>query len=275
MCNVDKILILTPVKNAETFLDMHFSNLDKLTYPHHHISLGFLESDSSDQTYALLKGRLPELRKTFRKADAWKKDYGFYLPDGTPRWAGKIQLERRTVLAKSRNALLELALDDEDWVLWMDADLLEYPRNIIEKLLATGKDIVQPHCVLEYGGPTFDCNGWLHRGKKHLDDLRDEGDLVELHAVGGTMLLIKADIHREGLIFPPYLYGKTNPRSRRLQFFLGNWKDWLFGLPQITKSIMRDEFRGEIETEGLGIMADELGYTCWGMPNLEIKHRHE
>jgi hypothetical protein len=27
---------------------------------------------------------------------------------------------------------------------------------------------------------------------------------------------------------------------------------------------------GEIETEGLGVLASDMGYECWGMPNLEI-----
>lgn len=31
-------------------------------------------------------------------------------------------------------------------------------------------------------------------------------------------------------------------------------------------------YTGEIETEGLGMMAYDMGYECWGMPNLEIKH---
>jgi hypothetical protein len=32
---------------------------------------------------------------------------------------------------------------------------------------------------------------------------------------------------------------------------------------------------GEVETEGLGLMAHDMGYTCWGMPNLEIVHAAE
>jgi len=34
-----------------------------------------------------------------------------------------------------------------------------------------------------------------------------------------------------------------------------------------------DSDAGEIETEGLGIMAHDMGHDCWGLPNLEIKHR--
>ena len=39
------------------------------------------------------------------------------------------------------------------------------------------QEIVQPHCVLEYGGPTFDTNGWRDHERLHLDDLRDEGEV--------------------------------------------------------------------------------------------------
>jgi hypothetical protein len=140
--------------------------------------------------------------------------------------------------AKGRNHLLLHALDDEDWVLWMDVGLVEYPRDIIERLLAAGKDIVQP----------FDRNAWRDHGKLHIDDLRGEGKLVELHAAGGTTLLVRAELHRDGLILPPFPYGVRNGRIRP-------------GRP-----------RG-LETEGLGIMAGEMGRRCWAIPDLEILHR--
>jgi peptide chain release factor subunit 1 len=61
------------------------------------------------------------------------------------------------------------------------------------------------------------------------------------------MLLVRADLHRKGLHFPESLYGAGNPLCR--------------------------DVVGEIETEGLGIMAHDMGYRCWGLPNLEIRHR--
>jgi hypothetical protein len=167
------------------------------------------------------------------------------------------------VLAKSRNYLLFRTLDDEDWVLWLDVDVIEYPSDIIRRLLGARKDIVQPHCVKEYGGETFDLNAWRDKGKYHLQDLRKEGDLVKLHAVGGTMILIKADVHRQGLIFPPFLYGRKNPLMRRDNRFLS--QGGIHGL-------IRRKSAGEIETEGLGLMAHDMGYECWGMPHLEIRH---
>jgi hypothetical protein len=110
--------------------------------------------------------------------------------------------------------------------------------------------------VKEPGGPTYDRNAWRDRGRVHLDDLRGGPDQVRLDAVGGTMLLVKADAHRDGLIFPPFLYGGRNRLAR-------DPNPWV---PDVV---------GEIDTEGFGIMAADFGYQCWGLPNLEIRHADE
>ena len=242
----ERVLILTPVKDGSVFIKGYCRRLQQLTYPHNLISVGLLESDSRDSTCQVLQSQLPALRREFNRVGMWKRDFGYHTPPGVHRGTEAIQVERRTVLAKSRNHLLLHALDDEDWVLWLDVDVIEYPPDIIERLLATAKQIVQPHCVLEYGGPTFDENAWRDKGRLHMGDLRQEGELVELDAVGGTMLLVRADLHRDGLIFPAFPYGQENARRR----------------PE----------RGEFETEGLGLMAQDMGHQCWGMPHLEIRH---
>lgn len=95
----------------------------------------------------------------------WKRDFGFRIPPHVPRWSPELQVERRATIARSRNHLLSRALDDEERVLWIDA--------------------------------------WRDHGRLHTDELRAEGDLVPLDTVGGTMLLVRADVHRDGLIFPP------------------------------------------------------------------------
>ena len=151
-----------------------------------------------------------------------RRDFDYQVPTGIHRGAEPIQAQRRAILAKSRNHLLAHALDDEEWVLWLDVDVIEYPPDIIERLLATAKDIVQPHCVLDYRGPTFDKNAWRDHGRLHLEDLRSEGDLVELDAVGGTMLLVHADLHRDGLVFPSFPYGLRNSAHPRR--CAANWR---------------------------------------------------
>lgn len=251
------ILVLTPVKDAAEEAVGYVDRLLALTHPAEHLAVGILESDSTDGTHEAFATELERLTAAgWRSARIWKRDFGYHIPKGVPRWEPSIQLDRRRTLALSRNHLLFNALtDDIDWVLWLDADVLEYQADILELLLSLRRDILQPHCVRFWGGKTFDTNAWRDQGTVHLDDMRGEGFVVPLHAVGGTMLFVRADCHRDGLIWPPYLYGVGNPLIRTDPEALGR--------PEV----------GEIETEGLGIMAADMGFECWGLPLLEIRHR--
>jgi hypothetical protein len=247
------VLVLTPVKDATVHLDRYFELLDRLTYPAGQLSLGLLDSDSTDGTFEAVGKHLALREGRWRRVGVWQRNYGFHLPKDQPRWAPHLQIPRRTILAKSRNHLLMHALDDEDWVLWIDVDVVDYPTDIIERLLAYDKQILQPHCVRQPGGPTFDLNAWSRDGTIHMDQQRGGPELVRLDAVGGTMLLVQADLHRDGLMFPPFFYGAGSGAIRQRHPF--------FGRPA-----------GEIETEGLGIMARDMGVQCWGLPGLEILH---
>ena len=244
------ILILTPVKNGSRHLARYLELIQRLNWPREHLSMGLLESDSDDQTWAMLQTMRASLDARAANVTLVKRDYGFTIPKRIPRWSPAFQLARRTIMARARNQLLFRALREEDWVLWIDIDVIEYPADIIQRLLAPGVDIIHPHCVRRYGGETFDRNAWAEHGGKLMQDMRGEG-LVRLDAVGGTMLMVKADIHRDGLIFPTFKYGVSNSRTRP------NHPIWE---------------KGEIETEGLGIMATDMGHQCWGLPDLEILH---
>jgi Anp1 len=251
------VLILTPVKQASEHLDHYFRLLDRLLYPPERLSIGFLVSDSTDDTLERLHARLDHLRERYARATVVHRDFGFKLPPGTHRWAAPIQLARRVTLAKSRNHLLFAALRDEDWVLWIDVDLLDYPPDVLRKLLATGKDIVHPHCVLRHGGPTYDWNAWRNGGTERMDSLRGGRSIVRLDGVGASMLLVRADVHRAGLIFPPYLYGRQSRFARQ------------------PSPLAPDHGVGEVESEGLGLMAKDMGVECWGLPDLEILHLNQ
>jgi UDP:flavonoid glycosyltransferase YjiC (YdhE family)/glycosyltransferase involved in cell wall biosynthesis len=252
----ERLLILVPVKDGIGFLPGLFANLASLTYPHGRISVAFLESDSADGTPDWLRERLPALQREFARAELFQRNFDLRL--AAPRWEPGLQLRRRSVLARSRNYLLARALRDEEWVLWIDADVAAWPPDVIERLLAAGRDIVVPHCLRVGTAETFDLNtfrlapdagaldwspylldGILQPpkgfGRTYLSGLR-EFDCVEVDGVGGTMLLVRADLHREGLVFPSAPY------------------------------------RGYIETEGLAFLARDLGHRCWALPNLEIFH---
>jgi hypothetical protein len=241
------------MKSASRHLETYFSGLHKLTYPRRCLSLGILESDSCDDTFAEVETRLAD--QDFHCTTLVKKDFGLRIPNGMPRYWPPYQPARRAVLARARNHLLFRALDEEDWVLWLDVDVVDYPPDIIEQLVSLDRDVVHPHCVIERGGATFDLNAWRDGGRRRMSDMRGER-LVRLDSVGGTMLLVRADRHRDGLIFPPFFYGG---RSRWVR----------------DPHPLRGRAVGEIETEGLGIMAKDMGIECWGLPDLEIRHASE
>jgi Anp1 len=246
------VLILTPMKTAGRHLAGYFAGLEALTYPSDLLSLAVLEGDSSDDTFAQLERLISVSCRHFNSKRLFKRDFGAIIPPGVPRHEAVYQAARRAILARARNHLLFRALREHDWVLWLDVDVVEYPSDILQRLIALDLDIVQPHCVIEYGGPTFDLNAWSDKGRKHMEDLRGRGR-VRLDSVGGTMLLIRADRHRDGLVFPPFFYGGQSRWVRSPH-------------PQ------RGSHVGEIETEGLGIMAKDMGIECWGLPDLEIRH---
>lgn len=202
-----RVLILTPVKNAVRHLPRYFEHVRSLNYPLHRISIGFLDSDSDDSvrkfengtiaqldnvipTIEMIRQELPSLRRQFRRVNAWQKDFGLDLPRHDRHLFHK-QQARRAVLAKSRNHLLSLALRDEDWVLWVDADLKGYAPDILRDLLASGKSIVVPNCVMEPGGRSYDLNSW--QKKPGGDDLREGDGGGEEHSRDDTALAVDFD----------------------------------------------------------------------------------
>lgn len=250
LSDLPSVLVLTPAKNATPYLQTYASLLEQLDWPRERLSLGMLEGDSTDGSFEALQHLLPRLEQRAARVTLHKKDYGLHMPPGQPRWAPGLQLARRQILARARNQLLFRALRDEDYVLWVDVDLAGYPSDVLHQLIATGFDVVTPNCVIEPGGKSFDLNAWADQGKVTLDHRRGQGP-VRLQSVGGTMLLVRADLHRDGLIFPPFRYGNENANVRAQHPVWG---------------------RGEIETEGLAIMALDMGVQPWGLPDLEIVH---
>lgn len=71
---------------------------------------------------------------------------------GAGRHKFSLQVARRKLLAMSRTWLLGAAMMPEvDWVLWIDVDVVEYEKNLIETLLEKGNetraDVVVPNCM--------------------------------------------------------------------------------------------------------------------------------
>jgi mannan polymerase complexes MNN9 subunit len=187
------------------------------------------------------------------------------------------QKARREVMAKARNSLLFTTLGPStSWVLWLDADIVESPPSLIQDLARHDKPLIVPNCYQRYydeeqkrmSERPYDFNSWqdsdtaqqmakgmgpddiLLEGYPEMATYRalmaymttpDQGDDFEvpLDGVGGTALLVKADVHRDGAMFPPFA------------------------------------FYNLIETEGFAKMSKRLGWQPYGLPNYKVYHYNE
>lgn len=182
------------------------------------------------------------------------------------------QKARRAVMSKARNSLLFTTLGPQtSWVLWLDADIVETPPTLIQDLAAHDKPVIVPNCFQRYMNTEtkkmeerpYDFNSWqdseiaqkmaetmgpddiLLEGYKDMPtyralmaylgtDEKDKSVEIPLDGVGGTALLVKADVHRDGAMFPPF------------------------------------SFYHLIETEGFAKMAKRLGWQPFGLPNYRV-----
>jgi len=259
-----RVLIATPLKDAAESLPWYFEALDAVTYPKELISIGFLESDSTDLTDKVVR--------TFIASDhPYRRVYYKSIPSKASVLGEKhdldLQLQRRKVLAQARNDLLALVdMNDFDYVLWIDVDSFGFPPSIIEDLISVNRSVVAPN-ILGANGGTYDLNSWFetqpmkvwadphapvmfegysefdsYGGRLYLscfrDKLRDDEKfaIVPLHGVGTALLMVDAAVHRAGIIFP------IEPYKRR------------------------------VESEGFGLIANDRGFSVVGLPNYLVVH---
>ncbi|KAK3327129.1 Anp1-domain-containing protein [Cercophora scortea] len=276
LTNEERVLILTPLKDADRYLSKYFELLAELTYPHHLIDLGFLVGDSTDETLAVLAAELDRLQKrpdAFRSALVVEKDFNFKLSQSVEdRHGFEAQGPRRKAMGRARNYLLATALKPEhSWVYWRDVDIVDSPSKILEDFIAHDRDILVPNIWFhrykdgrDIEG-RFDYNSWvesdkgrrlanslpkdvvLAEGYKQFDTGRtymarmgdwrnDKDEELALDGIGGVNILVKADVHRSGINFPCYA------------------------------------FENQAETEGFAKMAKRAGYEVYGLPNYIVWH---
>ncbi|KAH8175976.1 anp1 domain-containing protein [Sarocladium implicatum] len=188
------------------------------------------------------------------------------------------QKARRAAMAKARNSLLFTTLGPAtSWVLWLDSDIVETPHSLIQDLASYDKPVIVPNCFQRYyddkkshwSERAYDFNSWQDSEtalkmaeKMDADEVLFEGyaevatyrslmaymatdspeeakAAVPLDGVGGTALMVRADVHRDGAMFPPF------------------------------------SFYHLIETEGFAKMAKRLGWQPWGLPNYRVYHYNE
>ena len=152
LSNKERVLIVTPLRDAAPYLTKYFDLLSELTYPHELIDLAFLVGDSLDETLAVLSSELNRIQSRadsipFNSVTIVEKDFGsvFGNMDVESRHGFAAQGPRRKAIGRARNYLLYAALKPEhSWVYWRDVDIVDSPKKIIEDFVAHDRDILVP-----------------------------------------------------------------------------------------------------------------------------------
>lgn len=254
----DHVLVLVPVCKDATNLDHCLDMLLGLEHPRDKLDIRFGLSVDHDKTQDALAAFVNQNGNFFASMGILSvKPIARSHLSKNP-WGANTFRRRKEMLSRTRNDLLDKTLrPHHDWVLWIDADVAEYPKDIIASLLAAKSRIVVPHCVSTPGGPSADLSSflvvsqptraglfrfirhgllqppqdWWHR--RHMHDLRYL-EKVPLHGVGDSMMLVDADCHLAGLRFPEKPYCHL------------------------------------IATEAFGLIAREASVIPLGLPHLEI-----
>lgn len=149
--NEERILILTPLRDAAPYLNKYFDLLSELSYPHDLIDLGFLVGDSTDDTLAVLSAELDRIQKRtdkvpFHSATIVEKSFGVVVGQSVEeRHSFAAQGPRRKAMGRARNYLLSSTLKpDHSWVYWRDVDIVDSPKKILEDFIAHDRDIIVP-----------------------------------------------------------------------------------------------------------------------------------
>ncbi|OAL32187.1 hypothetical protein AYO20_07955 [Fonsecaea nubica] len=280
----EKVLILTPLAR---FYPEYWANLMTLSYPHEHISLGFItpKTKEGNAATAALQEAIRETQsgpeeQRFQSVTILRQDFVPPLNSQNEQERHKMENQkiRRGSMARARNSLLFTTIGPHtSWVLWLDGDVVETPTTLIQDLASHDKSVIAPSCMQRFVNDQgnedirpYDFNTWRDSdvaqelaSKMGPDEVllegyaematyrtlmtklakvgkdRDERRLMPLDGVGGTALLVKAEVHRDGAMFPPF------------------------------------PFYHLIETEGFAKMAKRLGFEVWGLPDYFVYHYNE
>ncbi|KAL8756931.1 MAG: hypothetical protein Q9184_004345 [Pyrenodesmia sp. 2 TL-2023] len=276
--NEERVLILTPLRDAAPYLSKYFDLLSELTYPHELIDLAFLVGDSTDDTLAVLSAELDRVQKRpdkipFRSALVVEKNFGVVVgPDVQDRHGFAAQGPRRKAIGRARNYLLYTALkSDHSWVYWRDVDIQDSPKKILEDFMDHNKDILVP-------------NIWFHRyeGGRDIEGRFDYNSWQESE----TGLRLAASLDKDVVLAEGYKEFNT---KRKYLAKMGDWRnnpdeevplDGIGGVNILVKADVHRSginfpcyaFENQAETEGFAKMARRAGYGVYGLPNYVVWH---
>jgi len=277
----ERVLILTPLRDAVKYLPKYFQLLEQLSYPHWLTDLAFLISDSQDETLAHLSLALDRIQQSdnpaipFASVQIITKDFGLTTSQNVEdRHAFEYQAPRRMAMARARNYLLTTALKAQhSWVYWRDVDIFDAPPSIIEDLISHNKDVIVP-------------NVWFHRLDADGNDVEGRFDYNSWVDTAQTKKMLKK-LSPDTVVVEGY---KSHFDTGRVYMAkMGDWRDdakkeiHLDGIGGVSIVVKADvhrsgcnfpsyPFENQAETEGFGRMANRMGYEVVGLPNYVVWH---
>ncbi|KAF9925783.1 hypothetical protein FBU30_004489 [Linnemannia zychae] len=289
----EHLLVLTPLMNSIAHLDNYFKKLARIEYPADLISIGFLvstttEESNQDPTLLALQKHVRALRlhptRRYRRITVIHQKAEPLNYTHKERHGYELQAARRKTLARCRNTLLSSALVDESWVLWLDSDVIDYPADLLLKLIGYNKDIIVPNCFRSESmwfrkkSVPYDRNNWIetqeslaHQRSMNKDEILFEG---KLHLRKTPAL----SIHNS--------YGDDHPTYRQSMADLAGTVRGLIEIDGVggTFTLVRASVHRaginfptlpidhEIETEGMARWAKREGFGVFGVPHLIVQH---
>ena len=143
------VMIAALVSNQANCLDRFLNEIDKLNYPKEFTTYAFLTGNNDDNTFETLTEFESTHQGDSSKGKVWLK--GFDLDTNGTRFSR---------LATLRNMLIDQALENEDYVLMIDSDIVHIPENLIPELMNVKEaEVVAPLIFIdnfrEFGNTFF------------------------------------------------------------------------------------------------------------------------
>jgi peptide chain release factor subunit 1 len=200
-----KVLVAFLVRDGEKWLTKFFKNLDKLDYPSQDLTFAIIEGNSQDGSWQMLSDFAS------KHEGVWLKKID--LEETSTADRAEAVRKRASRLGVLRNKVIDEALKDEEYVFWLDSDIVEFPASLLRDLLKANVDIVAPYVLIEGSGLFYDTLAFRKDGLKFAPDLGRvqtvtgavvgglPDSLFEVDSVG-TCMLVRTAVYRKGVRFP-------------------------------------------------------------------------
>lgn len=302
----DTVLVLSTIGNGKSYgkdktIDDLFNTIQSFDFSVNQMSVGFLIGNEEEFENVVHYFEKYFAGLNYKTQDSYIKkitllsapfiEENFKNIDRKNRHDDKVQRLRRRNIAKSRNFVLNNALDFEKYTLFIDADIVKiHNSDMLMRFIHSKKDIIVPR-VTRGGNPDYDKNSW--KGQRTIPNEEqfkkmDENDWDHWDYV-------PRDVDKKMVHFSTFLDENRSKDkddvTKQVDYSIE--LDSVGGAILFAKSIIyhqgiqfppnyiigttwdRLEGYDGIETEGLCYVAKSSGYKCYGYPNLVAEHSLE